>query len=165
MIAAIVFAALRPNSGGAQTYQGHGVSFAYPAGWSSGTPQAGDTTGNLLWATDVTPATPDGGIIVQGYRLRAPVTARNIAAIVPGLARLLRQGATLHGLPQKITMANLPGVQFYASSATAGTPTQATLVFAFNGTMEYFVSCQYAPGAAASVQQACHQVISTFQVS
>jgi hypothetical protein len=40
-----------------------------------------------------------------------------------------------------------------------------TLAFAFNGTMEYFVSCQYAPGAAASVQPACNQVLSTFHVS
>jgi len=166
VVAAIVVAALRPGPAGAQTYQGHGVSFAYPAGWSSGTPQAGDTTGNLLWATGVAPATPDGGIIVQGYRLRAPVTAQNIAAVVPGIARLLQHaGATLHGLPQKITMANLPGVQFHTSGDSGGRPSQGTLVFAFNGTMEYFVTCQYAPGAAASVQQACHQVISTFHVS
>jgi len=167
VVAAIVFAALRPNSaGGAQTYQGHGVSFAYPAGWSSGTPQAGNTTGNLLWATGVAPPTPDGEIIVQGYRLRIPVTAQNIAAVVPGLARLLQhEGATLHGLPQKITMANLPGVQFDTSSDSGGTPSQGTLVFAFNGTMEYFVSCQYAPGAAASVQQGCDQVVSTFRVT
>ena len=167
VVAAIVFAALRPNSaGGAQTYQGHGVSFAYPAGWSSGTPQGGDTTGNLLWGTGVRPATADGGIIVQGYRLAEPVTAQNIAAIVPGLARFLQHaGATLHGLPQKITMANLPGVQFDTSSDSGGTPSQGTLVFAFNGTMEYFVSCQSVPGAATSVQQACHQVLSTFHLS
>lgn len=165
--AAIVFAALRPNSsGGAQTYQGHGVSFAYPAGWSSGTPQVGDTTGNLLWVTGVAPATQDGAIIVQGYLLRAPVTAQNIAAIVPDLARLIQhQGATLHGLPQKITMANLPGVQFHTSSGSGGRSSQGTLVFAFNGIMEYFVSCQYAPGSAASVQHACHQVESTFRLS
>jgi len=166
VVTAIVFAALRPNSaGGAQTYQGHGVSFAYPAGWSPGNPQGGTTTGNLLWATSVAPGTSGGGIIVQGYRLSAPVTAQNIAAVVPGVARLLQHaGATLHGLPQKITMANLPGVLFHTSGDSGGRPSQATLVFAFNGTMEYFVSCQYAPGSAASVQQACHQVVSTFRV-
>jgi len=167
VVAAIVFAALRPNTaGGAQTYQGHGVSFAYPAGWSPGNPQGGTTTGNLLWSTSVVPGTSGGGIIVQGYRLRAPVTAQNIAAVVPGLARLLQHaGVTLHGLPQKVTMANLPGVQFDTSSDSGGTPSQGTLVFAFNGTMEYFVSCQYIPETAASVQQACNQVISTFHVS
>ena len=167
VVAAIVFAALRPNSaGGAQTYQGHGVSFAYPASWSSGTPQTGDTTGNLLWATGVRPATPDGGIIVEGFGLRGPVTAQNIAAIVPDLARLLQQsGATLHGLPQKITMANLPGAEFHASSGSGGNLRQGTLVFAFNGTTEYVVNCQWAPTAAASVQQACHQVLNTFHVS
>ena len=166
VVAAIVLAALRPNTaGGAQTYQGHGVSFAYPAGWSPGNPQGGTTTGNLLWATSVAPGTSGGGIIVQGYRLSAPVTAQNIAAVVPGVARLLQHaGATLHGLPQKITMANLPGVLFHTSGDSGGRPSQATLVFAFNGTMEYFVSCQYAPGSAASVQQACHQVVSTFRV-
>jgi uncharacterized RDD family membrane protein YckC len=167
VVAAIVVAALRANSaGGTQTYQGHGVSFEYPAGWSSGVPQGGATTGNLLWATSVAPGPAEGGVIVQGYRLKVPVTAQNIAAVVPGLARLLqRLGATLHGTPQKATMAGLPGVQFHVSSDSGGTPSQGTLVFAFNGTTEYFVSCQYPPGFAANVQQACNQVVSTFRVS
>lgn len=166
VVAAIVVAALRPNSpGGTQTYQGHGVSFAYPAGWSSGVPHGGTTTGNLLWATSVAPGPAEGGIVVQGYRLKIPVTAQNIAAVVPGVARLLQHGgATIHGLPQKVTMAGLPGVLFHISSDSGGTPSQGTLVFAFNGTAEYFVSCQSPVALAASVQQACNQVVSTFRV-
>jgi hypothetical protein len=59
----------------------------------------------------------------------------------------------------------MPGVLFHASSDSGGSLRQGTLVFVFNGTMEYFVDCQYAPEAAASVQRACNQVLNTFRVS
>jgi hypothetical protein len=62
-------------------------------------------------------------------------------------------------------MAGLPGVLFHISSDSGGTPSQGTLVFAFNGTAEYFVSCQSPAALAATVQQACNQVVSTFRVS
>jgi hypothetical protein len=46
-----------------------------------------------------------------------------------------------------------------------GSSYASTLVFAFNGTTEYFVNCQYTAGMAAEVGRACDQVTGSFQVS
>ena len=164
VMTAIVLPASRSTSaGGTQTYQGHGVSFSYPAGWSTGIPQGGTKPGNLLWATAVSSGTPHDLIIVESYQLKMAVAAQNIDALVPVLARRLQDlGATLHGTPQKITMAGLPAVQFHTAEGRGGSPFQSTLVFAFNGTTEYFVNCQYTPALAPDVLQACNRVVSTF---
>ena len=166
VLVAIVLPLSRSNlAGGAQTYTGHGVSFSYPAGWSVGTPHGGTVTGDLLWTAVVGPRTQHDVIVVEGFRLRAPVTTQNIEAIVPDLARLIQDnGDILHGSPQAITMAGLPGVQFDVTSGTGGPPSQSTLVFAFSGTTEYFVNCQYTPARAGEIQQGCDQVLSTFHM-
>ena len=167
VLAAIVLPLSRSSlAGGTQTYQGRGVSFAYPAGWSVVIPH-GTGTGNLLWSTAISPGTPHDAIVVRSYRLKIPVTAQNIGALVPALARLVQHflGATLHRPPQKITMASLPAVQFHITGGPGGPPSQSTLLSAFNGTTEYFVNCQYTPALAPDVQQACNQVVSTFTVS
>jgi uncharacterized RDD family membrane protein YckC len=163
VLAAFVLPVTRYTStGGTQTYQDHGVSFAYPSGWPAGIPHMSAETGNLLWNTAVGPGTPHDLIVVEGFRLRIPVTAQNIGAVVPALAGLLQHfGATPHGPPQEITMGGLPAVQFHVTDP-GGPPSQSTVVFAFNGTTEYFVNCQYTPAQARAVQQACHQVVSTF---
>src|SRR5262249_54506028 len=160
VLAAIAVAASRSTSaGGTPAYHDHGVSFAYPAGWSVGTPHGGTITGDLQWATAVGPGTPYNLIVVDGYRLKTPVTAQNIGGLAPALARRLRHlGATLHGSPQMITMGGLPAVQFHITGSAGGSPTQNTLVFAYHGTTEYFVNCQYTPALAPDVQQACNQV-------
>jgi hypothetical protein len=166
VLAAIVLLVSRSASaGGTQTYQDHGISFAHPAGWSVGIPRGGSRTGNLLWVTSVGPGTPHDLIVVEDFRLKTPVTAQNIDAVVPALARLVQHlGGTLHGSPQELTMASLPAVQFRITGGPGGSPSQSTLVFAFSGTTEYFVDCQYTPALAPDVQQACNQVVSTFHV-
>jgi uncharacterized RDD family membrane protein YckC len=167
VVTAIVFTALRTPPAGVQTYHGHGVSFAYPAAWSPRYPQGGrTTTGDLLWTASVAPATSGGAILVQGYRMTIPVTAKNLSAVVPALDRLFQfDKVTVHGHPQELTMDNLPALQFGITEGSGRTRSQATLVFAFNNLSEYLVSCQYVPEMAASVQQACNQVISTFHRS
>lgn len=166
VLAAIVLPVSRSTStGGTQTYQDHGVSFAYPAGWSAETPDGGTSTGNLLWVTLVGPGTQYDGIVVEGYRLEIPVTVQNIDAVVPEIPRLAQyRGVTFHGSPQKITMASLPAVQFHVTGGPGGPSSRSTLVFAFNGTTEYFVNCQYTPALALDIQRACNQVVSTFRV-
>ncbi len=165
VLAAIVLPLSRSASaGGTQTYHAHGASFAYPAGWSAGSEIGGTSTGNLLWTTAVGPGTPHDLIVVESFRLRTPVTAQNIGAVVPDLAGLLqRSGVTPHGSPQVITMGGLPAVQFHIGGP-GGSSSNSTVVFAFNGTTEYFVNCQYTPALASDVQHACDQVVSTFHV-
>ena len=51
-------------------------------------------------------------------------------------------------------MAGLPAYRFQASGVADGTAYRSTLVFAFKGTTEYFVNCQYTPAKATEVKQA-----------
>ena len=165
LLAAIILPVSRSNSAErAQTYTGNGVSFAYPAGWSVGTPHGITATGDLLWTAVVGPGTQQDVILIEGFRLKAPVTTQNIEAIVPDLARLIQDnGYIFKGSPQAITMAGLPGVQFDVTNGTGGSR-QSRLVLAFSGTTEYSVNCQYTHARAAEIQQGCDQVLSTFRV-
>jgi uncharacterized RDD family membrane protein YckC len=171
VVAAIIVPVSLSGSGGAQTYTGHDVSFAFPDGWSVGKVTRMTGTGNLLWTAIVGPGTPHGAVVgpgtphgavvVQGYRLRTPVTTQNFNAVVPEIARLIQQqGGVLHGSAQSITMAGLPGVQFNVTSG--GQPGRSMLVFAFRGTTEYLVTCLYPPTGAAEIHRGCYQVLNTF---
>jgi hypothetical protein len=90
------------------------------------------------------------------------VTAQNIGDFAADLESLLPQaGLAVHGTPEKVTMAGLPGLRVRVT----GTGYASTLVFAFNGTTEYEVNCQYTAGMGARVGQACDQVTGSFHVS
>jgi uncharacterized RDD family membrane protein YckC len=169
VVAAIIVPVALSGSAG-QTYTGHGVSFAYPDGWSVGKVTRSTGTGNLLWTALVGPGTTHGAvvgtgthgaIVVQSYRLKIPVTRQNINAIVPQIARLIQQeGGILHGSAQSITMSGLPGVQFKATHG--GQPGLRMLVFAFSGTTEYLVTCLYPPTGTAEIHRGCYQVLNSF---
>jgi hypothetical protein len=90
------------------------------------------------------------------------VTAQNIDDVAHHLESLAQQtGLAVQGTPEKITMAGLPGLRFRFTK----TGSASTRVFAFNGTTEYVVDCQYTAGMAAQVGRACDQVTGSFQVS
>jgi hypothetical protein len=153
------------HAGRPQTYQGHGVSFSFPAGWSVESPHGGTTSGNLLWGTAVGPGTPDDFIDVEAFNVKIPVTAQNLDAANRVFAVALEQaGATLEGTGTKTTMAGLLALLFRITSTTGGTRTQSRIVIAFSGPTEYFVNCQYTPAKTAEVEQGCHQVVGSFRV-
>jgi uncharacterized RDD family membrane protein YckC len=167
LLAAVGLSAYRATSaGGTGTYRAHGVSFDYPAGWreySGSTSTSGG--GDPLWRTAVGPGTQYDLIVVDAYQSPA-VTARDIDAITPDLAGVVEQaGMAVQGAPDKITMAGLPGLRFHGTGTVGGTRYASTMVFAFNGTTEYEVNCQYTSGTAVQVQQACDQVTGSFWVS
>jgi hypothetical protein len=148
-----------------QTYQGHGVSFSFPAGWSVESPHGGTTSGNLLWGTSVGPGTPDDTIQVDAFNVKVPVTAQNFDAANRVFAGAIQQaGATLEGTGTKTTMAGLLALLFRVTSTTGGTRIQSRIVIAFSGPTEYFVNCQYTPAKTAEVEQGCHQVVGSFRV-
>jgi len=152
---------LSGSASGTQTYTGHGVSFAFPDDWSAGNPRGARATGDLLWTAVVGPSGQQDAIVVQGFRLRVPVTTQNINGVVPELARLIQQqGDVLHGSAQAVTMSGLPGVQFTVTSG--GHLGQSRLVFAFSGTTEYEVACTYPPAGAAAIRRGCYQVLNSF---
>lgn len=170
LLAAAGLSAYRASSpGSTQTYRAHGVSFDYPAGWqeesgyTAGTSAGGAPT---LWSAAVSPGTWDDVIAVDAYRVSPAVTAQNFDAFASDLESVIRQsGVTVQGTPQKVTMAGLPGLRLRFTGTAHGSRYASTAVFAFNGTTEYEVNCQYTSGMAAQVQEACDQVTGSFQVS
>lgn len=166
LLAAVGLSAYRAASpGNTLIYRAHGVSFDYPAAWQDETGYATGMSGGgvpTLWTIVVGPGTPRDGIVVAAYRVNLAVTAQNIDAGIPDLESALRQaGMAVQGTPQKITVAGLPGLRLRVT----GTGGASTRVFAFNGTTEYVVACEYTAGMAAQVGRACDQVTGSFRVS
>jgi hypothetical protein len=148
------------------TYRAHGVSFNHPAGWRE---QVGYTTtrggGAKLWGIAVGSGTPHDLIVVQAYRVSPAVTAQNIDAFASDAESFFRHsGLAMQGTPQKITMGGLPGLRFRVTGTVDGTRYASTVVFAFNGTTEYFVNCQSTAGMSAQVGRACDQVTGSFHL-
>ena len=164
LLAAAGLLAYRATSAGnTLTYRANGVSFDYPAGWQDETGYNAGTSGAVpaLWTIVVGPGTPHDGIGVQATRLGLAVTAQNIDYAAHQLESVAQQaGLAVQGTPVKITMAGLPGLRFRFTE----TGSVSTRVFAFNGTTEYAVNCQYTAADAAEVTRACDQVVGSFHV-
>lgn len=172
LLAIVVLAAGLPACGATSparslTYRAHGISFGYPAGWQEQTGYTSTSAGAAkLWGTAVGPGTAHDLITVEAYPVSPPVTAQNINAVSPDLEGALRHaGLAVQGTPHKITMAGMPGLRFRGTANVGGTRYPSVLVFAFNGTTEYEVDCQYTSGMAAEIERACDQVTDSFHVS
>ncbi len=182
LLAAVALPVYRTSTGGTPasqktsgggTYQGNGVSFNYPAAWTDFGTRYGTSSGSgsQLWRTFVGPGTPYDGVIVTAYPVSQAVTAQNIGALIPVLESDVKQlfgqaGGGMQAGPETITMAGKPAVRFRATGIMAdGTRYTSTIVFAFNGTTEYFVNCQYTAAKAAEVTRACDQVVGSFHIS
>jgi len=172
VLAAAGLSVYRVNSPeGSKTYRAHGVSFEYPAGWQVQNVETTATAGGgqELWTTAVGPGTDLDSIEVTAYQVNVPVTAQNIDAVTPELESVTRQlfdqlGGAVQAGPEKITMAGKPAVRFSGTGTINGSQVESTVVFAFSGTTEYAVNCQYTAARAAEVQRACNQVLTSFQV-
>jgi Tol biopolymer transport system component/uncharacterized RDD family membrane protein YckC len=160
----------------ATTYQGHGVSFEYPAGWQEASKVhqvAASGGGNELWGTAVAVGTGTNvvnAVIVSAYRLSRPVTAENLADAKVEFETVVRQlleqlsGAVQSG-PEELTVGGLPGLRFRGTATVDATPMESMLVFAFDGTTEYFLNCQHTKAHAVEVERGCDQVLRTFTVT
>ncbi len=158
----------------AKTYQGHGVSFEYPAGWQEASKVQQVATaggGDELWGTAVGVGTDEmNTVIVSAYRLSTPVTAENLADAKPEAAALVRQlleqlGGAVQSGPEELTVGGLSGLRFRGTATVDATPMESTLVFAFDGTTEYFLNCQHTKAHAVEVERGCDQIVRTFTVA
>jgi len=99
------------------------------------------------------------------------ITPENIeeasTEISDSLSQLLTQsGGSIDSGPQRATMGGLPALDFTGTTkAPDGSAVQARMVFAFDGTDEYYVYCQYSSTGKAQVLEACTQVVRTFQLT
>jgi uncharacterized RDD family membrane protein YckC len=158
----------------ANTYQDHGVSFEYPAGWQQASEvdvQAATGGGNALWQIAVGVGNDEVSLVrVEAYRLSRPVTAENLAEVKPEVTTAVRQlfeqlsGAVQSG-PEKLAVGGLPGLRFGGTATIEATPIEVTAVFVFDHTTQYALSCQHTPDTAAEIQRGCDQVVRTFKVT
>ncbi len=156
----------------AKTYQGHGVSFEYPAGWQEASNVQVVAGGeDALWRIAVGVGTDEvSSVRVEAYRLGAPVTAENLAEVKPEVATAVRQlleqvsGAMQSG-PEELTVGGLPGLRFRGTATIDATPIETTVVFVFDHTMDYVLNCQHTQDTAAEIQRGCDQILRTFKVT
>jgi uncharacterized RDD family membrane protein YckC len=155
------------SAGAASTYRAHGVSFNYPAEWQEGGSAGSVPVGPVrrkLWNAAAALDRWDW-IQVAAYRLPNPVT------ITPAVRTLVTRklhwvGDVILAGPEMITMGGMPGLL-----ARGGWINQQetyivdTVVFAFDGTTEYVLTCEHTPANAGQVKRACGQLIRTFKVS
>ena len=160
------------NGGGNGTYRAHGVSFHYPVDWDEISIETVAGAADELWETAVSPVAGPNVIdlvSVKAYQVDRPVTAQSLDADLPEHVAAVQQhaeqlGGAVQGGPEQLTMAGLPGLRFQITATVAGTAIQSTLSFAFDGTTEYFVNCQYTPARAEEIRRGCDQIIRTFSV-
>jgi len=156
-------------------YRAHGVSFNYPVGWQQGEVEGAMAQGGAdeLWSTAVTPITENDGfdfVDIRAYRLNISMaTADDLGAVMLELESFVQQGTeqvggVVEAGPQEYTMAGLPALQFHITGTVDGTAFKKMLIFAFDGTTEYVVTCTHTPGRFAEIQRGCAQVIRTFTV-
>jgi uncharacterized RDD family membrane protein YckC len=156
--------------GPTQTYRAHGISFKYPAGWRQGTIPA-STAGVWGWSTAFGPGPAGDMVIAAARQVNISVSAGDMGAVssqfTPPVRRSYQQdGGVLQVGPQQITMGGLPGILFRGTGTLHdGTPIEATLIFVFGGTTEYFFNCQSTLPATRQVQAACGELIHTFEPS
>jgi hypothetical protein len=108
-------------------------------------------------------------VSVTAYRLNIPVTAQNLDSVTPELASVIQQlaeqlGGAVQGGPEQLTVAGLPGARFRITGTMQGGAIQDTLVFAFDDTTEYFLSCQHTAEKAEEIKRGCEQILRTFKV-
>src|SRR5262249_20872207 len=158
------------TAGGTQTYRAHGVSFDYPAGWQKEDLPAPAASGSL-WRTRFGPGTGADLIAVAAHRLSIPIGAGNLAAASSELEPMVRRsfaqkGGAMQAGPQQITVGGLPALRFQGTRTQQdGTVIGNTLVFVFNGTIEYAINCQHTRAHAGEVERACGQAMRTFKAS
>jgi hypothetical protein len=66
--------------------------------------------------------------------------------------------------PEETTMGGRPGLRYTGTTLAHGTPVDNTLVFAWDGTTQYLLNCQYSKEMVAEIRQGCDQVVRTFKI-
>ena len=158
-------------SGGLTTFNGHNVSFSYPAGWQPiPIGQESGSQGTPLWS-EAFGVDDASFVLVRQYNQTLAITASNIdqhtSELTAQIQALYTQaGGSMQSGPTKLTMGGFPALGY---SGTAVNPSAVSvkdrIVLAFNGTTEYFVNCQSTGTSTSTVDAGCDEIISTFRAS
>jgi hypothetical protein len=157
-------------TGGSQTFNGHGVSFQYPADWKPFTVSGTSASqGNQVWSESF--GIDSGNFVtVSQYTVGLAITPSNIdqhsSELTTQIQNLFTQaGGSMQSGPVKLTMGGFPALGY---SGTAVNPqamsVKTKIVLAFNGTTEYFVNCQSTGTDTSALDAGCQQIVTTFTV-
>jgi hypothetical protein len=159
------------SGGGDKTFEGDGYSFTYPGSWEEfeNAPSAA-ATGTVVSSKSFAPERGGSGFVITVYRLSSSVTADNIDSIAPEVAAVTEQifrqaGGQMTARPTKVTVAGHPGFSAKGTAVTPqGTRVQSRVTLVFDGTTEYFLTCQFTPDAAEEMLKGCNKVLESFEL-
>lgn len=155
--------------GGNAEFSDHGVSFEYPDDWDGLSTSMSAQTGNQQWSEAFGPDETNL-VTVSAYTLNLAVGEDNIDEIQPeietAVAQLAEQaGGGVEEAVTSATVAGLPGFRATVSVVTPeGTPVINEVTFAFDGTDEYFINCQYKEDAREQIADGCAMIKDSFEV-
>ena len=162
------------STAGQSSYADNGIALEYPSNWQA-LDQAGATTstgGNELWTQGFGPeASGSNVVIVSAYQLKLDVgdvpPEQLKTEIETTLDQLAQQaGGSRVGELEEASLGSLSGFQATINAESAeGAPVQSRVVFGFDRDTEYFLNCQYEPGARAQILGGCDTMQETFTVS
>ncbi len=154
-----------------QTYRDNGVRFTYPKRWDEFTvTETSASSGNELWNQTI--GIDDVNFVsVSGYEIELDVTQDNIDEQADPVGRQMgsvfaQAGGELVSGPDITTVAGLPALTFVGTAVNpSGEDVGSRLVLAFDGTIEYFVNCQYDDAGERQITDGCDLILSTFEIA
>lgn len=149
------------------TFSDHGVSFTYPPGWQRALVTGGLKPGHL-WAEAVA-ADADHGIAVAAVQLAINVDRDYANEHFDLLDQELRSGlGHVTGLagPGHFELDQMPVLRYFGSTEDAAGPRRHAFYAIFDGDIEFFFDCYWAPAAGreAELISACDAAINSFRV-
>jgi len=153
-------------------FAGNGYEFRYPGDWKrlstmtfAATAAAGGLSKEAVGVDDTNLA------VVVTAHVSPPVTPETIGQIEGQMATAVKRvaeqgGGRVTAGPQQVTMGGLPALLFDLSGIRVGKAVvDSRLIFAFQGTLEFFLSCQHTPDRADQVEGACDEIMRSFRVT
>jgi hypothetical protein len=155
-----------------RVWDGDGFEFTYPSHWERYEEESTEFGG----ATELSsvllspPNTSDASVFnLTTYDVQAKVTEDNIDEFKDEIAAPIEEiaeasdGVVSSG-PVDTTLAGLPGYRFELDLRSRGVSAHATITTVFDGSIEYFLYCQYTKDDAAKLRAGCAQIYESLQV-
>ena len=159
-----------PTPTGSLTFNGNGVTFQYPNNWIQLSPTGAPTLpGTQNWTQTLGIDGSDFSTVAQ-YTNTTSVTTATISQQTPAITTQMQAvfqsvGGSMQGNATTVTVAGFPGLSFTGTAVDANAQSvRMRFVLAFNGTIEYAVSCQAIAENIAVIDAGCTQIVSTLAV-
>lgn len=169
IVAAIAIGDGLERSSEPTSYQAHGITFTYPAGWGldeGATLLTGFESVETDWIDALFPEDGDGLIIVYGLDIGLVPSARQIEAIGRTVTREIEKSghAVTYG-PHYTDVGGLPAIRAESGVTTpdGGTASQRFYVIVL-GETAIQLKCQSPPGDTTTVQ-ACDSIVESFRAA